>query len=45
MPYDNVKCSNCEFDGLVNIGDDECPKCSGSGCLSWKDGEVKEVID
>lgn len=40
---DNVKCCNCEFDGLVDFGEEQCPKCKREGFLSWKDGEPQEV--
>lgn len=40
---DNVKCCNCEFNGLVETGAEECPSCHFEGALSWKDGEETEV--
>ena len=40
---DNVKCCNCDFDGLVDLGAEECPKCKYSGALAWKEGEEQEV--
>lgn len=43
MYMDNVKCCNCEFDGLVDLGQEECPKCKEAGCLAWKEGEEKEA--
>ena len=42
---DNVKCSNCGFDGLVETGSDKCPKCGYEGVLAWKEGEPQEVED
>lgn len=43
MWVDNVKCSNCEFNGFVDIGAEECPACNMIGSLSWIDGEPQEV--
>jgi RecJ-like exonuclease len=40
---DNVKCCNCEFDGLVDFGEEKCPKCNFVGALAWKDDEEQEV--
>ena len=42
---DNVKCCNCDFNGLVDIGEEQCPLCNTQGHLSWKDGEDREVKD
>lgn len=43
MIKDNVKCCNCEFDGLVGIGEEKCPECKESGMLTWKDDNSQEV--
>ena len=43
MIKDNVKCTNCGFDGLVERGTDTCPNCGKDGTLSWKDNEPQEV--
>jgi len=43
MVMDNVKCTNCGFDGLVDLGTDICPKCNTEGSLAWKEGEEPEV--
>lgn len=43
MIKDNVKCCNCGFDGLVGFGADECPECSTTGTLAWKDDEPQEL--
>lgn len=40
---DNVKCCNCSFNGLVDLGEEECPERKESGTLAWKDGELQEV--
>ncbi|WP_257984979.1 hypothetical protein [Bacillus sp. T33-2] len=40
---DNVKCCNCDFDGLVELGEETCPKCKFTGTLAWKEGEEQEV--
>ena len=40
---DNVKCCNCDFKGLVNTGQDDCPNCNKIGCLSWIEGEPQEI--
>lgn len=42
---DNVKCANCGWEGLVNCGEEMCPKCEYSGTLMWKEGEPREVED
>jgi len=42
VTYDNVKCCNCEYDGLVNGGEDVCPEC-GEECLAWKEDEPQEI--
>jgi hypothetical protein len=41
---DNVKCCNCEFDGLVETGDEQCPICNFVGSFTWKEGEEQEVF-
>lgn len=41
---DNVRCCNCEFDGLVDVGEEICPQCKEEGFLSWKEGEEQEVL-
>lgn len=43
MTVDNVKCCNCDFDGLVERGTDTCPNCGFSGALSWKENEEQEI--
>lgn len=43
MTTDNVKCTNCDFDGLVPMGTEECPSCNMVGSLAWKDEEEQEV--
>lgn len=43
MVKDNVKCCNCGFDGLVNLGEETCLSCNQERFLSWKDGELQEV--
>nr|WP_319776021.1 hypothetical protein [uncultured Sphaerochaeta sp.] len=40
---DNVKCSNCGFDGLVETGACTCPICGKEGTLAWKDNEEQEI--
>lgn len=40
---DNVKCCNCDFNGLVEFGQEQCPECKFIGALAWKDGEEQEV--
>ena len=42
---DNVKCTNCGFEGLVGIGQEECPVCMKRGCLMWVDDDKQEVED
>lgn len=53
MPYlkrtvyglgDDVKCMNCEWAGLVQLGFHKCPNCGEGGTLSWKDSEKQEAI-
>jgi len=36
MTRDRVVCSNCDFDGTVEKGADECPECHYIGGLAWK---------
>lgn len=43
MVKDNVKCCNCDFKGLVDLGAEKCPKCGKEGCLSWIEGEEQEI--
>ena len=40
---DNIKCCWCEFNGLVETGAEECPKCKKTGYLAWKENEPQEV--
>ena len=40
---DNVKCTNCGFDGLAETGSDKCPSCGYDGGLAWKENEPQEV--
>lgn len=42
---DFVKCNNCDFKGLVEIGEDNCPQCKNEGMLSWVDERFQEVDD
>jgi len=42
---DYVKCNNCGFIGLVDIGKNYCPTCHKDGCLSWVDEDNQEVGD
>lgn len=44
---DYVKCCNCGFIGLVDIGQEECPECKFSGALAWADDkeDIQEVED
>lgn len=41
---DNVMCCNCDFDVLVDIGQEECPGCEFTGALAWKPEEKQEVV-
>ena len=43
MIKDYVKCCNCDFIGLVDIGEDKCPSCNEEGCLTWVDEDMQEV--
>jgi predicted RNA-binding Zn-ribbon protein involved in translation (DUF1610 family) len=45
MTKDNIMCCNCGFSGLVDKGEDKCPKCGFVGALAWKDGEEQEVCE
>lgn len=40
---DFVKCSCCEFIGLVNKGKEICPNCNEIGCLQWADENNQEI--
>ena len=42
---DYVKCSNCDFIGLIGIGEEACPACDKIGCLAWVDENNQEVRD
>lgn len=39
MYMDNIKCCNCEFEGLVQAGAVMCPDCKVEGSLAWKGDE------
>lgn len=41
MTFDNVRCCNCSFFGLVPMGAEECPECHKEGVLTW--AETQEV--
>lgn len=43
MVKDNVKCTNCGFNGLIDNGAEDCPDCAMVGSLAWKDNEEQEV--
>ncbi len=45
MIMDNVKCCNCDFNGLVDIGEEKCPQCQMIGVLAWKENEAQEVFE
>jgi len=40
---DNIKCSNCGYNGIVEMGENTCVKCGKYGCLAWKENEEKEI--
>ncbi len=40
---DNIKCTNCGFNGLVSTASEVCPVCKVEGCLSWKENEPQEI--
>jgi hypothetical protein len=40
---DNVKCCNCNFNGLVSIEEEKCPECGMVGVLAWKENESQEM--
>lgn len=40
---DHVKCCNCMEVILVNVGEEECPKCGFTGALMWVNPEEPEV--
>jgi len=41
--FDNIKCTNCGYDGLVNTGTEYCPECGKCGVLAWKENEPQEI--
>jgi len=43
ISFDNIICTNCGYDGLVNVGDDSCPDCKEE-CLKWKEEQPQEVL-
>ena len=45
MTKDNVKCCNCGFIGLVEMGAEICPECKMKGSLAWIEGELQEIED
>jgi len=40
---DNVTCTNCDWEGQVNCGEEICPNCHETGRLRWTDDEAKET--
>lgn len=42
---DLVKCCNCDFKGLIEVGAEKCPTCNKEGMLSWIDNNFQEVED
>lgn len=34
---DNVICTNCEWKGQIEMGEETCPNCGGTGYLAWND--------
>ncbi len=40
--YDFVECISCGFVGLAELGSDDCPDCSMSGCLKFVDEDNPE---
>lgn len=40
---DFVKCSNCNYTGIVDIGEYKCPICNQESHLMWVDDNLKEV--
>jgi site-specific DNA-methyltransferase (adenine-specific) len=42
---DLVKCCNCDFKGLIEVGTEKCPSCNKEGMLSWIDNNFQEVED
>jgi RecJ-like exonuclease len=40
---DYVKCCNCDFEGTVETGAEECPECHYIGALSWAEDHDQEV--
>ena len=41
--FDNIVCTNCGYDGVVNVGVEKCPACKEDGTLKWKDENDPEV--
>jgi len=41
--FDNIECVYCGYDGLVNAGEQTCPKCKEHGFLAWKENQPQEV--
>ena len=42
---DYVKCSNCNYEGTVELGTDICHKCNFNGGLAWVENMPQEVED
>jgi len=41
--FDNIVCTECGYDGLVNVGEEICPNCKEDGTLAWKKDQPQEV--
>jgi hypothetical protein len=41
--FDNIRCCNCGYDGLVVFGATICPKCNRDGYLAWKENQPQEI--
>lgn len=41
---DAVKCNNCEWAGIVSVGEDGCPYCGYKGCLSDIEQDVEGKV-
>lgn len=40
---DFIKCTNCDYIGKVDVGEEKCPMCNREGCLMWIDNNIQEI--
>lgn len=43
MIADHVKCTWCDTESFIPVGDEICPKCKKEGCLTWANEDEPEI--